>query len=225
MEKLLLFDIDFTLIERANCHVDSFAVAFKEIYGVYGSIFEIDYSGMTDRQTIKNVMLKKGLISDEIDAKIEPCMDAMCRYFKTVEAYADVETIAGVPETIAKLYNSNYLLGLVTGNLEPIAHGKLSNCNINQFFKLGGFGGISEKRADLVEHAKQKAFEDFGFTKSNHIYLFGDTPNDIFAGKTANVISIGVTTGNFTEKELFEAGADKVIGSVGNYDQLINAIT
>ena len=225
MDKLLLFDIDFTLIDQANCHIEAFAVAFKEIYDVYGSIFEIDYFGMTDRQTIKNVMLKKGFSVDEIEQKIEPCMDAMCRYFKTVEAYTDVKTISGVPETLMKLSQDNYLIGLVTGNLEPIAHGKLSNCNINQFFKLGGFGGISEKRSDLVEQAKQEAFEYFGFKQSDSIFLFGDTPNDIFAGKTAGVTTVGVTTGKFTEKELFEAGADKIIDSVGNYNQLINAIT
>jgi phosphoglycolate phosphatase-like HAD superfamily hydrolase len=116
------------------------------------------------------------------------------------------------------LEKNNVLLGLVTGNLEPIARGKMEKCNLNHFFKVGGFGNENISRTELVKIAIEKAQSEYNFNFSNNVYLFGDAPQDINAGNEAGAISIGVTTGIYSKEELENAGAALVLQDLTQTD-------
>ena len=82
MKKLILFDIDNTLIKTPKAHTLSFSVAFKKVYGIETTIDIIDHSGMPDSKIIIEVLERNGLTEDEIKLKIKECMREMIDYFR-----------------------------------------------------------------------------------------------------------------------------------------------
>ena len=224
MRKLALFDIDKTLIRSSKAHIRAFSEAFKEVYGVNTGIDIIDHHGMIDQQIIIEVLQKRGLDDETIHSKLEKCMKVMTDSFNKVIDSDDVDVLSGVRELLEELGKHSILMGLVTGNLEPIAFGKLRKVNLDSFFKIGGFGNESINRTDLVKLAIEKAKNKFDLRIDNNVFLFGDTPRDMIAGKEAGIKTIGVTTGVYSRLQLENAGADFVLKSLEDTNEVLKII-
>ncbi|MBU1200880.1 MAG: HAD hydrolase-like protein [Nanoarchaeota archaeon] len=225
MDRLLLFDIDRTLLKNAKGHRDAFTHAFKEVYDIDTTIDIINFNGMTDQQIIIEVLQKNNLSEEDIKTKIKDCMTSMIEYYDNIKNNCDPPTIlAGVKKLLKELDKQNYLIGLVTGNLEPIARGKLERVKLNQFFKLGGFGSDDINRTNLVKLAIKKAEENFDFKFDKNVFLFGDAPQDMNAGNEAGIITIGVTTGIYSKEQLENAAANYVIDNLKNTRKILNIV-
>lgn len=224
MKKLILFDIDGTLVARHEGHNEAFAVAFKEVHGINASIHMVDYHGKTDQQIIRDVLKVCGVPQDVIDAKMDQFMQVMCEYYVAVGPHLTTELFDGVTKALDVLDGGDYLLGLVTGNLEPIAHTKLGRADIDKYFKLGGFGNEALDRSQLVLNAIEKAKQQFDFHQDDNVFVIGDTPRDIDAAIKAGVKSIGVATGAYNSDQLVQAGALVVLGSVGDTAALLKVV-
>ncbi len=224
MKGLILFDIDKTLIKDSTGHIEAFSEGFKKIYNLDTTIEIINHAGMTDQQVIIEVLKKKGLKESEILPKINRCMEIMNEHFDRIKDSIEVEVFKGVPELLAILKKNGFLLGLVTGNLEPIARSKMKKANLDNYFKFGGFGSDKKKRTELVKLAIKRAKELFGFEFHKNVFLFGDTPKDIKAGHEAGIISIGVATGIYTKEELENTNADYVVENLQNTSKILDII-
>jgi phosphoglycolate phosphatase len=224
MDKLALFDIDKTLIKSSTGHKAAFSVAFEKVYGIDTNIDVIQPSGMTDQQIIFEVLRLSDLDDEKIKSKLDLCMETMVSAFK--ENYEDdnIIILGGVLELLSALEKNNVLLGLVTGNLEPIGRGKMEKLNLNHYFNVGGFGNEHISRTELVKIAIKKAQSNFDFIFSGNVFLFGDTPRDIIAGKEAGVIPIGVATGIYSKKQLENAGAAIILDDLTNTDDILKHI-
>ena len=224
MDKLSLFDIDKTLIKSSRGHSETFSVAFKKVYGVDTTIDIINHHGMTDQQIIIEVLKKHGLDEQTIKSKIKDCMKVMIDSFNEIVKTDEIIVLDGVPELLNELTKYNVLMGLVTGNLEPIARGKLKKVGLNHYFKIGGFGNEDINRTNLVKLAIKRAEENFDFKFNNNVFLFGDAPQDMKAGKEANVKTIGVTTGIYSKEELENAGADFILENLKDINKVLEII-
>lgn len=224
MKGLILFDIDKTLIKSSNGHAAAFSEGFKKVYGIDAKIKLIVTSGMTDQQIIIEILKKKGLSESQILPKINECMKVMIEYFDSIKDSIEVNILNGVSELLEELKTQNFLIGLVTGNLEPIGRGKMKKANLNQYFKLGGFGSDDISRTKLVKLAIKRAEENFDFKYNNNVFLFGDAPQDMNAGHEAGIITIGVTTGIYTKKDL-ENAADYVVDNLQDTQKILSIIS
>lgn len=223
MNKLILFDIDGTLTASAIGHIEAHAVAYQKVFGIYGSIFMIDYDGKTDRQITKEVLTKLGFEKPEIEAKLSEHLRVMGEYYDSLKPYLKPKLLPGVIETLEELSsNSNVLLGNVTGNLERIAKDKLEVAGIAEYFDFGGFGSESDERPELVRLAIERARER-GF-EGDDVYIIGDTPVDIYAGKMAGVKTIGVATGSYSRETLQSAGANTILKNLEDFKALSDAL-
>jgi len=225
MNKLVLFDIDGTLIKGDNKkHRLSFCYVFKKVYGVDATIDVIDHPGKTDTQIILEVLKKKGLDEQFIRSKINEAIKEMAAYFKKSISEDKFVLFEGANAMLEELNKNNILLGLVTGNLEPIARAKLKNANVNDYFKLGGFGSDDDNRANLVWIAIKRAEDSFGFKFNNNVFLIGDTPRDIKAGKEAGVKIIAISTGPYSWQELKDKNPDFLFKSLTFKEEILNVI-
>ena len=222
MNRLVLFDVDRTLIGRSQCHHDAFSYAFKKVYDVDVDIRIINYGGMTDPDIAIHVLRKIGLNEDEIISKLDQCMDTIVDYFQKNVNKDKIPILPGVNDLLELLMNNGTLLGLVTGNLEPIAWGKLKSINIDHYFKLGGFGSDNINRTELVKIAVKKAIDNFNFNGTT--FVIGDTPRDIKAGFEANAKTIGIATGTYSVKELEDYGADFVFEDLENKEEILEVL-
>lgn len=223
--KLLLFDIDQTLLQSSRGHRDAFAVGFKEAYGVDASLGDDDFSGMTDTQIIGVVLRKRGLSQKAIDADIDECVRSMEKAYADILKSDRLEILPGVSEMIRALgEKEGVFLGLVTGNLEPIAWGKLGKVGLAGYFKLGGFGNESVNRSDLVQNAIRKAERTLGFKGRGNVFVFGDTPLDIKAALQAKARGVGVATGQFTISQLLESGAEAALPDFTDVEKVFDIV-
>lgn len=225
MDKLILFDIDKTLIKSSRGHSTAFSEAFRIVYGIDTTIDIINHHGMTDQQIIIEVLEKNGLDEQTIKSKLEECMKVMVDSFNKIVAKDEIILLSGVQELLKELNKHNVLMGLVTGNLEPIARGKLKKVGLNHYFKVGGFGSDDINRTNLVKLVIKRSEENFDFKFDNNVFLFGDTPQDMNAGNEAGIITIGVTTGIYSKEQLVEnAAANYVVDNLKDTQKILNIV-
>jgi len=207
--KLVLFDIDGTLMDFPKEHKNAFSEAFREVYGIDADLSIIQPMGMTEQQINTEVLRKKGVDDEVIKSKMPEAMQVMAEYFEKEMKEGKVFIYEGVREFLEELDKKGFLIGAVTGNLESIARIKLEKGGINQYIKLGGFGSDHMIRTELVKLAIRRAEENFGFEYGENVFSIGDAPSDMKAGREGGAYKcIGITTGVHSEEQLKEAGAD-----------------
>jgi len=200
---LVLFDIDGTLVWNFSEHKEAFSRAFREIYHLDCSVDCINHQGMSDQKIAMEVLKKNGLKEEEIKNKLNQCMLLVAAFFEKLAETSHPIVLPGVKELLDKLQQNNIMLGLVTGNLEPIAEEKLKRSGLEKYFKVGGFGSDDMERVNLIKIAIKRASNLCGYKISGEqVYIVGDTPEDIKAAKEAKTKVIAVATGCYTIKDL-----------------------
>ena len=224
MNKLVLFDIDQTLIKNSKGHSAAFSQAFKIVYGIDTTIDIINGQEMTDQQIIIEVLKKNGLAEQTIKSQLKKCMKIMVESFNKMVDKDEIIVLSGAQELLEELNKHRVLMGLVTGNLEPIARKKLKKVGLNHYFKIGGFGSDDINRTNLVKLAIKKAGKKIDFKFNNNIFLFGDTPQDMIAGKEAKVKTVGVATGIYSKRQLENAGADFILENLRDINKVLRIV-
>ena len=218
--KIVLFDIDKTLMIQGRLHAESFSAGFERVYSVHASTKEIDTNGMTDQQIIIEVLRKHGFSDRDILAKMEDCKRAIVDFFQANKSMLKVSLLPGVRELLAELEGRGFLIGSVTGNLEPIARAKFDSAGIAGYFSFGGFGSDDPERWKLV----RLAIERSGAGPGTKAFLIGDTPLDVKAGLKAGVTTIAVATGAYSESELSNSGAHHTIPDMSDTAAVIRLL-
>ena len=225
IERLVLFDVDKTLVSGSTGHAEAFVFGFREVYDVETTAEEVvSESRATDWRTIHEMLKKRGLSEERIRNNLGRCIDEMEKYFGKIKRDARIEIMPGVRELLFRLEDGRNLLGLVTGNLEQIGRRKLEVAGLNNYFKVGGFGSDGDDKEYLTRLAVQRAGENFGFRFDNNCFLFGDARNDIVCAKKAGVRTIGVATGAYSCDELRQAGADYVFEDLRDTERVVGVL-
>jgi phosphoglycolate phosphatase-like HAD superfamily hydrolase len=151
-------------------------------------------------------------------------MDVVSRTFSELVEKERLVVLDGVRELLEILSSRALPLGLVTGNLESIAWEKLRRTGLKPFFGFGGFGSDDSKRSRLVSIAIERAMVTQIEISRENVYLIGDTPRDIEAGREAGVHTIGVASGVYSVDELDRHKPDAVFPSLKPSDGFIRII-
>ena len=120
------------------------------------------------------------------------------------------ELCPSIPELLATLRQAGKLLGVVTGNLEPIGWLKLEAAGIRQFFAFGSFSGERELRGDIFRHGLEEVQKRLG--TGVRACFVGDTPADIAAARQVGSPVLAVATGIFTRADLLALAPDACVG-------------
>jgi phosphoglycolate phosphatase len=214
MKKLLLFDIDKTLI--TNSSEKSFSEPIKNLHDIVVKADE-DFSGFTDKLILAKLLSSEGWNEEQIQTSMPMLVRELDRTYAVTFKKNSVRLLPGVKELLEALLEYNVLVGLVTGNLKQIAKLKLEAADIYQYFMVGGFGDDSHTtRADLVNIAIERAnFQN----KRENVYVIGDTELDIEASFEAGVENaVAVSNGFRTRKQLLNSGAKIVLDDFTDTD-------
>ena len=226
--KLVLFDIDGTLLSSEGMGRASMQQALDEVFGSPGSS-AYRYDGKTDRQIVREVMRLEGHSDEHIDSRMETLME---RYLEGLRQGAksgkfNVQPLAGVPEILDALERrDDVVLGLLTGNIAPGARIKLSAAGIDpDRFRVSAFGSDHEHRPELPAIAQRRASEVLGLSIAGEkVVVIGDTPADIACGRSLGARSIGVASGHYTVEQLEEHHPYAALPSLANTQQVLEVI-
>lgn len=227
MSKLILFDIDGTLLWPNGAGSLAMERALAEIYGTSGVLDQIYMAGMTDLSIIHQALAGDRFSSDEIQAQWEPFIRAMARHMAVTVVECQVQPCTGVPALLDALTaRGDVLLGLVTGNLENTAPIKLEAAGINPgLFRVGGYGSDDADRNKLAAIAAQRAEALTGRRfRGRDIVVVGDTPADIACGRAVGAWTVAVSTGRPLIEALREAGPDRLLRDFSDLDSALTAI-
>ncbi|HEY7891612.1 MAG TPA: HAD family hydrolase [Solirubrobacteraceae bacterium] len=213
--KVVLFDIDGTLIDTGGAGARSWAWAFQHLFGRSADIGEHSNAGMTDpnvaRETFRQVMGRKPT-GGELTRLLATYLSVLPDY---VASSAGYRVLPGVERLLERLTEGGLLLGITTGALEAAAHAKLGRARLNHFFLVGGYGSDSDDRVALTRTAMRRAELLLGHSLAGgEVSVVGDTPLDIAAANGAGAVSVGVASGRYSPTALREAGADHVLGAL-----------
>ena len=220
---LILFDIDGTLVQGAKCHYQAYIEGVKKFYGMEDYVRDVNAAGKSDKLILREILTLGGLTTEEIQKDFQSCLDFMTDYYLKNVQYENIHVFDGTVELLDELKRKGALLGLVTGNLEPIAYAKLGRAGLNGYFSFGGFGSDNADRSLMVKKALSIAKNQLGF-KGDKIFVVGDTPRDVEAAQAYNLKTIAVATGMYSVKELRDCGADYVVENFKNRDKIIEIL-
>jgi phosphoglycolate phosphatase len=212
--KLLLFDVDMTLISTGGAGLRALDRAFKQVMKLDNAMEGISPSGKTDPSIIREILIKRVGHDEAMETSLEEVLQAYVSFLPEEVRRSDVyQVLPGIIEILDELITrSDALIGLATGNVEAGARIKLERGGLNRYFSFGGFGSDSENRTDLVRRAAERAVARHGAALNPFdVFVIGDTPLDIDAGLQAGFRTIGVATGRYSKDQLHRAGANGVL--------------
>ncbi len=225
MHTLVLFDIDSTLVTGGPAKV-SFETAMFEMFGTAGAVGSHDFSGKTDPQIARELLVATGLEDAEVDAGLPGLWD---RYIAELESRIrdnPMRLLPGVGGLIEALDSEpDVALGLVTGNIIRGARVKLGSVGLADRFEVGGYGSDHEVREHLPAIALERAFETWGvrFPPESAV-IVGDTPRDVECGKHGGTRTVAVATGRFGREQLEATGADEVFDDFSDVASVIDVL-
>jgi phosphoglycolate phosphatase-like HAD superfamily hydrolase len=209
---LLLFDIDGTLLGgAATAHAQALHEALRTVHGVDARRVKIpiDPSGRTDPEIARALLLSVGVSAEQIDERADAVREACCRaYAGLVPEDLTASVLPGVPGLLEWLAGQpNVVLGLLTGNYEPVARLKLRSAGLGRWFRSGhgAFGSDSEDRTMLPEIARRRAGQLGTPHPRERTIVVGDTPRDIACARADDLRVLAVATGRYSAAELAKA--------------------
>jgi phosphoglycolate phosphatase len=229
MKRLVLFDIDGTLLTADGAARRAFHRAMLDVFGTVGPIGSHRFDGKTDPQIARELLTLAGLPDAAVTAGL-PALFAMYLRELSIEFAQPAHRTAVMPGVFALLDHlerstDDVVLGLLTGNIREGAALKLESAGIAHDFRVGAFGSDAERRDALPPVAVERARTLTGVTFSRRdIVIIGDTPSDITCGSALGVRAIGVATGRHEAGSLAEAGADCVFGDLADTAAVLDAI-
>ncbi|MEE8433728.1 MAG: HAD family hydrolase [bacterium] len=224
-KRLVLFDIDGTLLTTNGHGVEAMMVAYEAVWGRDARTVVYAMSGKTELNISHELMALLGFSRAEVDAGLP---DFFRRYPEELRRRIAPETTTVLPG-IRRLVEAvrddeRMVLGLVTGNCEAAARVKLEVAGLDGF-ALGAYGEHHEERSALPPLAVAAARELFGGTFiGKSIVILGDTPNDIDCGRAVGAKTIAVGTGRFDAETLASHGPDYLFADFSDHGAVMEAI-
>ncbi|WP_420456877.1 HAD family hydrolase [Rubrivirga sp.] len=216
---VLLFDIDGTLLQSHGVGRRSVTAALDALAGDTFDFSDVEFSGKTDRQIFREVLeagQRCGLdvSPDQADALGELYRSEM----ETNLPQATVEGLPGAVALVRRLAETETEMGMLTGNLEPLAYLKIEQIGLGRDeLPFGAFGSDDADRNALPAVAARRASERYGREVTpDQLVVIGDTPRDIACARAVGATAVAVATGRYSADDLREA--DVVLDTLEAFD-------
>lgn len=203
--KILLFDLDGTLVRTGGAGIRALTRTFRDFYQIDNPLKGVTVAGNTDPSIFREVMALHAShinLTQEIERQLH---NAYLNYLKQeIPISEKYQVLPGIFEILKKASAfSSLFVGLGTGNFEEGARIKLERGGLNSYFVFGGFGSDALNRDEVLKIGVAKAEERFGIQCiPENVFVIGDTPRDIQSARAIGARVIAVATGGYESKDL-----------------------
>ncbi|MFL6528799.1 MAG: HAD family hydrolase [Chthoniobacterales bacterium] len=220
-KRLLLWDIDGTLVNTGGAGIESLKRMVRERFGAEDDLRDIEIAGKTDAAILRDILRKYNVEATE--RPIREFGDDYLLGLETELPRCDGRVLPGIGELLTRLKERPHIvLGLLTGNLERGAKMKLEHYGLWQFFEFGAFADDHHDRNELGAFARIRAREKHGHDfDAVDIDVIGDTGHDISCGKAFGARTIAVATGSWSRERLAAQKPDFLFDDLSAVDQVV----
>lgn len=224
-QRLVLFDIDGTLISSSGHGVAAMMEAYTAVWGKSPVGVEYSMSGKTELGISHELMGLLGFSRQEVDQKLPHFWERYPEALRRHLSPGRVTVHAGIRELVQRVgADERMVLALLTGNCEAAARIKVQAADLDGF-ELGAYGQHHERRDQLPAVAAQLAQERHGIAfEGQAMVIIGDTPNDILCGRAWGAKAIAVATGRFDMQQLAEHEPHHLFEDFSQVDAVLEAI-
>lgn len=219
--KLLLFDIDGTLLTSGGAGERALILGFKDRFGIDDDFKTIDIAGRTDSGIAQQVFRKHGIAqtAENVAAFFDGYLHRLAMLLPTTPG----RLLPGILTLLEALKErDDVVVGLLTGNLARGAELKLTHYGVWHYFEFGAFADDHHDRNELGRFACARALEKSGREfPAEQIYILGDTPHDIACARAIGAHAIAVATGGFTREQLLQAAPDHLFDDLSDLARVL----
>ena len=224
--RLVLFDIDGTLITDGGASRSAFGDALRTVFNYDGDLRRYDFSGRTDPQITTMVLRDSGWSEEQVAERLEELWPVYIAGLTRNATTDRVRALPGIPALVDALRGEpSVQLALLTGNIEPGARLKLKPPALNDFFPFGAFGSDSAKREELPPIAVERASKRDGHRfRGEDVVIIGDSIYDVRCGVPHNATTIAIASGKTSADTLRAENPTHFFESAEDTDRLVKAI-
>jgi len=227
MRKLVLFDIDGTLVLTGGAGLRAMNRALEDTLGHANGLDGIPVAGRTDWSILVDAVTKVGReIDDDLFATLRDRYLANLAIEIEHPGKGPKAVMPGIRELLDALTSrADVLVGLLTGNFEEGARIKLGYFDLWRYFACGAFGGDAADRNALVPVAVGRARAcGLPHIAAADVVVIGDTPHDVACAHAAGAVAVAVATGAHTVDQLRETGAEIVVADLSDTQAFLKLI-
>lgn len=225
--RLLLFDIDGTLVSARGAGRRALKAALERVFGTTGPLEAYDLRGKTDPRIVFDLMEAAGIGRGAVKARLDDLFEAYAQALVgEIEGAQGVVTMPGVADLLRRLTaTEGVLLGLLTGNIEEGARIKLEPAGLWPYFPVGAFGSDDADRRRLPSLAARRAqaLTGHGF-RPEDVAVIGDTPHDIDCARAFGALAVAVATGQYAREQLLAERPDLFFDDLADVDRVAEAL-
>ncbi len=224
--KLVIFDLDQTLVDLIPLHDETTHRVFREMFDVDASLREIDFPGRSLRDNLAELASLKGIPDSQFGARSDEMLRnyeaSFIRHFpKNAARYL----LPGAESLLRELDKSEHITALYTGNSGRIASKVLSATGLARYFRFALYGTEVAARTDMVKIAAEKAQELAGKPfRGKDIVIIGDSIRDVDTGRHFGALTIAVATGAHPEAALRQRQPDYLLKDLSDFRRVIEII-
>jgi phosphoglycolate phosphatase len=224
--KLVIFDLDQTLVDLISVHDAAIQELFKSYFGVDASLREIDFAGKSLTENMAELARLKGIVHSEFTNKSKFLIERYEKIFQAkIPPTASNYILPGVKSLLDELSKTCNLVVLYTGDSPGVTQRILEATGLDKYFKFSVYGTEAKSRVDMARLAIKKAEQLTGARfKGNDVVIVGDSVRDVECGKQINALTIAVATGFHSKEELLSKKPDYLFKNLENYWKVLNII-
>jgi phosphoglycolate phosphatase-like HAD superfamily hydrolase len=224
--RLLLFDIDGTLVLTGGAGARAMLRAFSDLFGFSNGLGSISMAGRTDAWIVAQMAAAHGVsVSEE---EVRAFQDTYARYLaeEVLQPGPRKGVLPGVRPLLDTLASrDDVYLALLTGNYRRGAEIKLEYFDLWRYFRTGAFGDDAHERNGLLWTALDSVVAAGGpQVRPAEVVIIGDTPLDVAVAVAGGARSLGVGTGSYDVDALLESGADAAVPDLSDIDAVMSAL-
>lgn len=228
--RLVLFDIDGTLILTGGAGMRAFHRAVFEVFNLPADQAGIRFDGKTDPLVAREFLAHFGQEDrwqpQSRAALFTAYLAALEEEMARAQAMGFIRILPGVESLLAALASrTEFALGLVTGNLEQGARIKLGRAGIDRYFRFGGYGSDAEDRTALIRIGIGRGAQCVAPAPVEAAFVIGDTPLDITHGRAAGAQVIAVASGRYNPADLEAYHPDLLVPNLCDSGSIISFIS